>query len=256
MDFQQLFLEVFKQEERSGGLGCSAELREELAVQLGRIQSSRVRQLRGLKFSTASLAERDSLLTWSSPTGRKLPPHPLCIRVCAQGLQQGGQGGGQSPLLPRLLTIHAGNEQYFLGGTVNLKKQSVTERLLHENELCFHCVSLSECARRGAELRTAFLYLLFSLTLPNLRNAIMSIKAYPPAIIYPGVVRQAASEKVMGKEESGHWGLERAFVLPGYEELSKGENVIVEAEGEFSLRLLIVKEMRQRVSSREKVRPC
>ncbi|CAB1433493.1 unnamed protein product [Pleuronectes platessa] len=36
-----------------------------------------------------------------------------------------------------------------------VKKQSVTERLLHENELCFHCVSLSECAGRGAELRTA-----------------------------------------------------------------------------------------------------
>eukprot|EP00064_Thunnus_orientalis_P007846 superscaffoldBa00000894_g7868 len=35
----------------------------------------------------------------------------------------------------------------------------------------------------------------------------------------------------MGKEEIGHWGLVRAFVLPGYEELSKGK-----AEGELSLR--------------------
>lgn len=31
--------------------------------------------------------------------------------------------------------------------------------------------------------------------------------------------------KVMGKEEIGHWGLDRAFVLLGYEELSKKERV-------------------------------
>lgn len=41
--------------------------------------------------------------------------------------------------------------------------------------------------------------------------------------------------KVMGKGEIGHWSLERAFVLPGYDELSKGERVKAEAEGEFSL---------------------
>lgn len=45
--------------------------------------------------------------------------------------------------------------------------------------------------------------------------------------------------KVMGKEEIGHWGLERAFVLPGYEELSIGERVKVKSEGEFSLRVSI-----------------
>ncbi len=42
--------------------------------------------------------------------------------------------------------------------------------------------------------------------------------------------------KVIGKEEIGHWGLKRAFLLPGYEELSKGERVTAEARGEFSLR--------------------
>lgn len=40
------------------------------------------------------------------------------------------------------------------------------------------------------------------------------------------------------EEEIGHWGLERAFVLPGYEKISKrrgGGGVKVETEGEFSL---------------------
>lgn len=37
---------------------------------------------------------------------------------------------------------------------------------------------------------------LYLLTLPNLRNAITSIEVYPPALIYPKVVRQAATEKV------------------------------------------------------------
>lgn len=47
------------------------------------------------------------------------------------------------------------------------------------------------------------LYLLLSLTLPNLKNAITSIKAYPPAIIYPRVVRQAAIEKVSHSFNNG-----------------------------------------------------
>lgn len=47
------------------------------------------------------------------------------------------------------------------------------------------------------------LYLLFSLTLSNLKNAITSIKAYPPAIIYPRVVRQAATEKVSHRFNNG-----------------------------------------------------
>lgn len=40
-------------------------------------------------------------------------------------------------------------------------------------------------------------YLLFSFTFPNMENAFTSIKAFPPAIIYPRLLRQAATVKVI-----------------------------------------------------------
>lgn len=52
-------------------------------------------------------------------------------------------------------------------------------------------------------LFSAFLYQLCCFTSPILKNAIMSIKACPSAIIYPRLVRQAAMEKVSQSFNNG-----------------------------------------------------
>lgn len=63
--------------------------------------------------------------------------------------------------------------------------------------------TLSKPLKSVTFLLSTFLYLLVSLTSPNLKNAIASIKAYPPAIIYPRVVRLPATAKVSHSLNNG-----------------------------------------------------